>query len=149
MRPAPRRATLGRMEPALTRLLDPLLVPRLALRALDDFHAMGNLARAVSDEERVDLARALDDLHSLAEATERLGAVERRLTDAEHTVAERTARLNQQLSEVLALGGSLHAGLRGMLVLTEVLEQLVERLEHLLGVPAAMRGATARLTGRH
>ena len=82
---------------------NPFLVPpRMLARALDDLHALAEAARALplSQADPTRLVReALDDLDAVADAARRLSEVERTLTD-------RVDRVEMRLTELLeALGG--------------------------------------------
>ena len=83
---------------------NPFLVPpRMLARALDDLHALAEAARALplaeGDPSHI-VREALDDLDAVADAARRLSEVERTLTD-------RVDRVETRLSEMLGALGSL------------------------------------------
>jgi len=114
-----------------------LLPPRLMLRALDDLHAIAELARLLTRTGRgidasIDLVRALDDLSSLAETAGRLPEVEKALARTQREVVARIDGAERQLAAALDLGGRVEGQLAQVEQASANLEQAAKRLAEIL-----------------
>ena len=115
-----------------------LLPPRLAARALDDLHAIAEVARALSrpHSRNLNLAGALEDLNSLSDAATRLPEVEAmlaaRIDDAERQLA-RILELLERVELALQSVDRLQASADALGTRADGLRANAEQLTHMLG----------------
>ncbi len=117
----------------MNRLLFP---PALLLRAVDDLHAIAELARSLTrdGEGPLELRRALDDLTAVGDAARRVPDIEEKLVRTEESILERVNGLEQRLDGLLALAERLEGSMPGI---SELLDR-VDRVDAASAAPATL-----------
>lgn len=113
----------------MTTLSPLLLPPRLVVRAMDDLHTLAQAARwATEVGEELDVRGAVRDMRSLAEAARRLPDIERTLVGTEKELAKRADRLDARLREALKLVRSMEGDLPAVAGVLETADSINSQL---------------------